>query len=502
MAIFEHEQQPHFVLFPFMAQGHTIPMMDIAKLLAQRGATVTLLLTPMNLARVRPALSRANNELALNIHVQELSFPAEEAGLPLGCENFDALPSNTMVMNFMVAIGLMQPQLETFLMNIHPKPSCLLADMCFTYASEVARKVGIPRILFHGMCCFALLCLHHIKTSQILDTIPSDDEESFEIPGMPDRISLIRAQVKGMVAKKSEEWIELRKKFTEDEKGAYGVVLNTFEELEPKYITNYEKVMEKKIWCVGPVSRCNKDYSDKVGRGNTASFDVNECLKWLDLHVEPAAGSGSVIYVCLGSLCNLTPGQMLELGLGLEASERPFVWVIRSGAGGASGSKKLKELMLENGFEERVKTKGLVVWGWAPQVLLLSHPAVGGFLTHCGWNSSMEGITAGLPMLTWPLFADQFLNEKLLVDVLRVGVRIGVKKMMEFGKEEEIGVLVDKDVVKKGVEELMDGGVEGEERRKRAKELADKAEKAGEEGGSSHISIGKFIDDMLSFPHL
>ncbi|CAM8933188.1 unnamed protein product [Rhodiola kirilowii] len=487
------QEQPHFVLFPFMAQGHTIPMVDIAKLLAQQGVTVTLILTPKNLARLKAVLARANEELRLDIRVEEVSFPSEEAGLPAGCENIDALPSNSLAMNFFTAVNLLQPQLETILMNIQPKPCCLVADMCFTFASEAARKVGIPRIMFHGMCCFSLLVSHHAKASKILDSLSSDETESFEIPGVPDQLKFTRAHIEGMSKRADKEWLELQEKFTLDDKAAYGFILNTFEDLEKTYITNYEKVKEKKVWCVGPVSRCNKEYSDKVGRGNTASFDVNECLKWLDLKEQ-----GSVIYVCLGSLCNLTPNQMLELGLGLEASERPFVWVIRSGGG--SNSDELHNLMVQNGFLERVKEKGFLIWGWAPQVLLLSHRTVGGFLTHCGWNSSLEGITAGLPMLTWPLFADQFLNEKLLVDVLRVGVRIGVEKMMELGKEDEIGVLVDRDGVKKAVEELMDkGGVEEEERRQRAKELANKADKAGVEGGSSHGSILKFIDHVRSF---
>ncbi|KAL9686389.1 hypothetical protein QQ045_023847 [Rhodiola kirilowii] len=484
----EQEQQPHFVFLPFMAQGHTIPMVDFAKLLAQRGVTVTLLVTSMNLARLKPMLVRANEELELDIRIEELSFPAEEAGLPVGCENFDALPSNSLAWNFIVAVNLLQPQLKTILINIHPKPCCLVADTNFSYASELARNVGIPRITFHVYSCFYNLVSHHIKVSKILDGVSN---EWFEIPGMPDRIRFTRGQVNGN-ATSNKGALEWEKSIDEDEKGAYGVLLNTFEDLEKIYIKNYEKVKEKKVWCVGPVSRCNEQYSDKVTRGNTASFDVNECLKWLD-DKEP----GSVVYASLGSLCNLTPNQMVELGLGLEASERPFVWVIRSGG----SSERLHELMMENGFLERVKAgKGFVIWGWAPQVLLLSHRAVGGFLTHCGWNSSLEGIAAGLPMMTWPLFGDQFLNEKLLVDVLRVGVRIGVEKMMEIGKEDEIGVLVDRDCVKKAVEEfMMDESEEGEDRRKRVKELANKAEKAGADGGgSSNVSIGNFIEHMTS----
>lgn len=490
----DHDK-PHFVLFPFMAQGHTIPMMDIAKLLAHQGATITLILTPKNLDRLKKVLERATQELGLDIHVKELIFPSEEVGLPLGCENFDALPSNTLIMNFFNGIDLLQSQLETVLMNLYPKPCCLVADMCFTYASEVAHKVGIPRILFHGMCCFSVLVGHHLRVSKVLDTICDDDNESFEIPNMPGNIKFTRTQALGMAGKK-DEWLDLQEKFIKDDIASDGIVLNTFEDMEYTFISNYEKVKEKKVWCIGPVSRCNKEYSDKVMRGNTASFDVNKCLEWLDLK-----NPKTVLYVCLGSLCNLKPAQMLELGLGLEASGRPFVWAIRSG--GVYDSSELHELMVQDGFLERVKGNklGFVIWGWAPQMLLLSHKAIGGFLTHCGWNSSLEGITSGLPMITWPLFADQFLNEKLIVDVLNIGVRIGVERMMELGKEDDENgckMVVERDEVKKAVDKLMnvDDDDESEERRKRAQELGKKADKAGEEGGSSYLSIQRFIDDM------
>ncbi|CAM8950913.1 unnamed protein product [Rhodiola kirilowii] len=409
-------QQPHFVLFPFMAQGHTIPIIDIAKLLACRGVTVTLLLTPINHVRLRSVLARASKQ-GLNIRIEELTFPAKEAGLPPGCENFDALPSNSLAFNFIFATTLLEPQVKTLLINMCPKPSCLVADMCYTYASDMTNELGIPRILFHGTCSFALLCAHRIFTSKVLENV-SDLSESFDVPNMPHNISFTMSQIRATL-KQDKSWVDFHQKLLNDEKGSFGVVLNTFEELEPEYVRVYEKEKEKKVWCIGPVSLCNKDQSDKVARGNATSIDEEECLKWLGTW-DPS----SVIYACLGSLCNLPPAQMLELGLGLEASGRPFIWVVRSR--GDSKSNELKEKMEKTGLEERLKnsSKGLVIWGWAPQVLILSHPAVGGFLTHCGWNSSLEGIAAGLPMLTWPLFSEQFYNEKLLVDVLRIGVQI------------------------------------------------------------------------------
>ncbi|MBA0574046.1 hypothetical protein Golob_001284, partial [Gossypium lobatum] len=200
----------------------------------------------------------------------------------------------------------------------------------------------------------------------------------------------------------------------------------------------------------------------------------------------------TVIYACLGSISNLTPSQLIQLGLGLEASNRPFIWVIR----GSDASNDVDTWISEDGFEERTKGRALVIRGWAPQVLILSHQAIGGFLTHCGWNSTIEGISAGVPLITWPLFADQFANEKLAVQIVEIGVRVGVEEPMRWGEEEKIGVLVKKEDVEAAIEKLMDEGEEGEERRKRAKRLGEMANKAVEIGGSSHLHISGLIQDI------
>jgi UDP-glucosyl transferase 73C len=200
-----------------------------------------------------------------------------------------------------------------------------------------------------------------------------------------------------------------------------------------------------------------------------------------------------VIFACLGSLDRLPPQQLIELGLGLEASNRPFIWVIRGGY----KREEMETLLSEDGFEERVKGRGFLIWGWAPQVLILSHPAIGGFLTHCGWNSTLEGISAGVPMVTWPLFAEQFFNEKFVVQVLEIGVRVGVEVVMHWGDEEKFGVLVKKENVKEAVERVMGEGNEREERRERARKLAQTAKKAIEEGGSSYLNVKLLLEDIM-----
>lgn len=120
-------------------------------------------------------------------------------------------------------------------------------------------------------------------------------------------------------------------------------------------------------------------------------MDEEQCLKWLN-SMKP----NSVIYACFGSLCHLSISQLKEIGLGLEASNHPFVWIIRQ----SDCSSETEEWLGKEKYEERLKGRGLVIRGWAPQVLILSHSAVGGFLTHCGWNSRVEGICGGVPMIS------------------------------------------------------------------------------------------------------
>nr|A0A2R4LMF9.1 RecName: Full=UDP-glycosyltransferase 73C25 [Barbarea vulgaris]AVW82181.1 UDP-glucosyltransferase UGT73C25 [Barbarea vulgaris subsp. arcuata] len=486
-SITNHKSDPlHFVLFPFMAQGHMIPMVDIARLLAQRGLTITIVTTPHNASRFKNVLNRAI-ESGLPINILHVKLPYQEVGLPEGLENIDCFDSMEHMIPFFKGVNMVEESVQKLFEEMSPRPSCIISDFCLPYTSKVAKKFNIPKILFHGMCCLCLLCMHVLrKNPKILENLKSD-KEHFVVPYFPDKIELTRPQVP-MDTYVPGELKEFMEDLVEADKTSYGVIVNTFQELEPAYVKDYKETRSGKAWSVGPVALCNKARIDKAERGNKSDIDQDECLKWLDSKEER-----SVLYVCLGSICNLPLAQLKELGLGLEESTRPFIWVIR----GWDKNKQLVEWFSESGFEERIKDRGLLIKGWSPQMLILSHQSVGGFLTHCGWNSTLEGITAGLPLLTWPLFADQFCNEKLVVQVLNSGVRAGVEQPMKWGEEEKIGVLVDKEGVKKAVEELMGESDEANERRRRAKELGELAHKAVEEGGSSHSNITFLLQDIM-----
>ncbi|XP_010505225.1 PREDICTED: UDP-glycosyltransferase 73C1-like [Camelina sativa] len=475
----------HFVLFPFMAQGHMIPMVDIARLLAQRGVTITIVTTPHNAARFKNVLSRAIQS-GLPINLVQIKFPSQESGLWEGHENLDLLDSLGASLNFFLAINMLGEPVEELLKEIQPRPSCIIADMCLPYTNRVAKNLGIPKIIFHGMCCFNLLCMHIMHQNHELVEALESEKEYFSVPNFPDKVEFTKSQLPTILA--PGDWKDFLGGMTEADNTSYGVIVNTFEELEPAYVRDYKKVKASKVWSIGPVSLCNKVGEDKAERGNKAAIDQEECINWLDSKEE-----GSVLYVCLGSICNLPLSQLKEIGLGLEESQRPFIWVIR----GWERYNELVDWISESGFKERTKERGLLIRGWSPQMLILPHPAVGGFLTHCGWNSTLEGITSGVPLLTWPLFGDQFCNQKLVVQVLKVGVSAGVEEVMRWGEEEKIGVLVDKEGVKKAVEELMGDSNDANERRKRVKELGESAHRAVEEGGSSHSNITLLLQDIM-----
>ncbi|XP_038719705.1 UDP-glycosyltransferase 73C1-like [Tripterygium wilfordii] len=472
----------HFVLFPFMAQGHITPMIDIARLFAERGVLITIVTTPVNAARIKPILDRAI-ESGLPIKLVEVQFPCSEAGLPDGCESIDMLPSPGLGLRFFEATDMLLEPVEKKLEGIAPKPSCIISDICLPYTSHIAKKYRVPRISFNGYCCFSMLCWHNLQVFKVLKNITSEDEY-FIVPGLSDRIEMTKAQLPWYNLTSTDKFIN---QVVSAEGSSYGFIINTFENLEPEYVKDYKRAKENKVWCVGPVSLCNKDKFDKVHRGNKTSIEEYECTKWLE-----SWQPGSILYVCLGTLCNLIPSQLIELALGLEESDKPFIWAIRGG----DKTKEFENWISENGYEERIKGRGLLIRGWAPQILILSHPAIGGFLTHCGWNSTLEAICAGVPMITLPLLGDQFLNEKLVVQVLRIGVRVGVDAPLLWGEEETSGWLVKKEDVKNAIDKLMGQGEEKERIGQRAKALGQMSKRALEKGGSSHIDITSLIEEI------
>ncbi|CAI0557385.1 unnamed protein product [Linum tenue] len=428
-------QQLHVYFFPFMAHGHMIPAVDMAKLFASRGVTATIVTTPLN----APLFSKTIKTHP-EIRIRTLDFPAAEVGLPAGCENVDFITSRNLgreaMSKFFLATTLLREPLEKLL--DHDRPDCLVADMFFPWSTDSAARFGVPRLLFHGTGFFALSAMAAVAAHQPYNRVASDTDP-FVLPGLPHEIRLTKRQ-----GGESDFMSEFFRRVREANSGGYGTLVNSFYELEPAYVDHYGTVLGRKAWHVGPVSLANADVDDKASRGGggggrQAVVDQDHQIwKWLD-----AKEQNAVVYICFGSVANFGAEQMREIAIGIEASGRDFVWVVRGGE-------------LPEGFEARTEGRGMVIRGWAPQVLILEHEAVGAFVTHCGWNSTLEGIAAGLPMVTWPVSAEQFYNEKLVTEVVGIGVGVGAEQAAVYRATVESGK------VERAVRRIMSTGDEEE----------------------------------------
>ncbi|XP_020236636.1 scopoletin glucosyltransferase [Cajanus cajan] len=470
----------HIFFFPFMAHGHVIPLVDMVKLFAAKGVKTTIITTPLNVPTFSKAIENAKTHRIKEIQIQTIKFPNVEVGLPEGCEHVDSIPSPNLFPAFLEAIALLKEPFEQFLFQ--QRPNCVVADMFFPWATNSAAKFGIPRLVFHGISLFSLSATATMTLYEPYNNT-SSDSELFVIPNFPGEIKMTRLQVGNLLSK--DEMSSFWKEVHESDVKSYGVVVNSFYELEKDYADLYVKKLGRKAWPIGPLSLCNKDKEDKTYRRNKTSIDDHECLKWLD-----SKRSNSVVYVCFGSVVRFPNSMLREIAMGLEASGQQFIWVM------GKQKEDSEEWVPDEGFEKRMEHKGLIIRGWAPQVLILEHEAIGAFVTHCGWNSTLEGVAAGVPMITFPVSAEQFYNEKLLTEVLKIGVPVGVKKWTLFVGDDS----VKWDAIEKAVKRVM-VEEEAEGMRNRAKALAQMARLAVEEGGSSDLNLDALIVELCSLSH-
>ena len=198
-----------------------------------------------------------------------------------------------------------------------------------------------------------------------------------------------------------------------------------------------------------------------------------------------------------GSQSLMCSSQIIELALGLEASGKPFLWVLKLPA--ASDHENNPTI---DGFCRRTEQQGRIVSGcrivsgWTDQLAILSHPSVGAFISHCGWNSTLEAMCSGVPLVCWPLFADdQHFNARFIVDEAKVGI--------EVVKREE-DQMVTRDEIQKSVRTLMDDDqYSGDHERVKSlkencKKLKELAKKAVSEDGSSSKNFNMVVEYILS----
>ncbi|KAF3671765.1 UDP-glucose flavonoid 3-O-glucosyltransferase 7 [Capsicum annuum] len=471
--------QIHVYFLPMMAPGHMIPLVDMARQFARHGVKATIITTPLNASKFSKTIQR-DRELGSDISIRTTEFPCKEVGLPEGCENLASTTSSEMTLKFVKALYLFQQPLQQFLEEDHP--DCIIAGSFFPWTVDVAAKLGIPRLSFSGSGLLPL-CAHYSLMEHKPQLKVESETEEFIIPGLPDTIKMSRQQISDHLKDEKETpMTEIVNDILRAEKISYGAIVNSFYELESNYVKHYREVVGRKAWHVGPVSLCNKDNEDKAQRGQESSFSEQQCLDWLNTK-EPK----SVIYICFGSMSIFSSAQLLEIAIALEASDQQFIWVVKQ-----STTNEEQDKWMPEGFEENLNGRGLIIKGWAPQVLILDHEAIGGFVTHCGWNSLLEGVAAGVPMVTWPLSAEQFFNEKLLVEILKIGVPVGAQA---WSQRTDSRVPINRENIQRAVTKLM-VGQEADEMRRRAAALGKSAKMAVEKGGSSDNSLVSLLEEL------
>ncbi|XP_076917376.1 solanidine UDP-glucose glucosyltransferase 1-like [Bidens hawaiensis] len=446
-----------------------IPLVQAARVFAARGFRCTIITTVHNALTFQTSIDRDIN-IGYPITVRTINFPASEVGLPVGIESFGACTTEEMETALFRGVQLLQAPMEQLVRDV--APDCIFSDMFATWTVDLAEELKIPRLLFYVNNFIYHSMSHSLKVHAPYANVKSESE-SFIVPGLPDNITMKRSQVSHMFLTKTRMG-DMMKDVRESEKRSYGLVHNTFYEIEPAYADYFKKITGMKIWHIGPLFQFVND---------GGALEKNSSLTWLD-DQKPK----SVIYVCFGSMVRFPEAQITEIALALEESKKPFVWVVRKkGNEGVGG--------LPEGFVERMVTenKGLIITGWASQVEILQHPSVGGFMTHCGWNSVLEAVTAGVPLMTWPLYADQFYNEKL-VELLGIGVGVGTDVWNPTS--DIISPIIGKHDILKAIKLLTGRSTIAENIMQNSKELAVKAKKAVEEGGSSLNGLNALINEL------
>uniref|UniRef100_A0A7C8ZGD2 Glycosyltransferase n=1 Tax=Opuntia streptacantha TaxID=393608 RepID=A0A7C8ZGD2_OPUST len=455
--------EPQIAIVPSPGMGHLIPLVEFAKRLTSRfGFSVSLILP----SSTQPTKAQTTflNSLPPSISHTFLP-PVDSTHLPHGV-------AHEVTIHLTHVHSL--PSLRAALSDLAERARivALVTDLFGTDYFDVARELRIlPYMYFttNAMCLLFLLNVPRL-----------DETVSCEYRDMPDPLVLPGCMplygkdfVDPCMDRKDESYRVLLhhvKRYVLAE----GIFVNTFFDLERGTIRalQTEDPNWPPVYPVGPI----------IQSAQSGKTDGSDCLKWLDR--QPA---GSVLYVSFGSGGTLSKEQLNELATGLEKSGQRFLWVVRSpndhssfGSFFSAQSEDDPLGFLPDGYLNRIKDRGLLVPSWAPQIRVLSHGSTGGFLTHCGWNSVLESIINGVPLIAWPLYAEQRMNALMLNQGLKVALRPNADErgLVEAG---EIGRVA---------KELMEGD-EGHTARNRMKELSDLAKKAISEDGDSSKSLAE-----------
>lgn len=340
----------------------------------------------------------------------------------------------------------------------------VIIDMFCVNMIDVADEFGIPTYTFFTSSAGFLslmLFIQRLTDEQGLDVTECESDREFEIPCFSNRFPATALPSPMMDKNGASEIVmhtarQIRK--------TRGIFINTFEELERNVIQFLPDIAKvPPIYPIGPL----------LNFKNEAEVDDGETIRWLDQ--QPTS---SVVFLCFGSKGSFSEAQIKHLADGLENSGQRFLWSLR-------GRKGTDFSILPNGFLQRTCGIGKVI-GWAPQVAVLSHAAVGGFVSHCGWNSILESLWHGVPMAAWPMYAEQQVNAFQMV------VEMGLAVEIKIDYRDDVEIVVSGEVIGRAIKRLMESGM-----RDKVKDVREKSRRALMEGGSSYKHLGSLIHDIL-----
>ncbi|XP_022741215.1 UDP-glycosyltransferase 83A1-like [Durio zibethinus] len=449
---------PHILAIPYPAQGHVIPLMELSHSLTKHGFKITFVNTDFNHKRVTDAFAHKVSGEGL-IHL--VSIPD---GMEVG-EDRNHLGKLTEGIN-QVMPGELKELIEKINRLEDDEITCVIADVNMGWALEVAAELGIPGAAFWPASALVLAFLFSTEKlieDEVIDEngTPINKEKMIQLhpntPAMHPK-TILWVCLGDLTTQKTV--FEYARTYTKAIAKAEWLICNTTFDLEPGALSLVPEFLP-----IGPVSATGQ-LRDLPG-----SFWPEDatCLKWLDQ--QPP---GSVLYVAFGSFTIFDPIQFQELASGPGAINRPFLWVVRPDI--TEGTEP--DALYPNGFKERVASRGRMV-GWAPQRAVLAHPSIGCFLSHCGWNSTVEGVSNGVPFLCWPYFADQFVNESYICDIWKIG--------LNFKRDER--KIITREEISRKVEQL----IKDESFKARTLKLKELVMNSVSEGGSSDRIFKNFI---------
>nr|AYR16628.1 UDP-glucosyltransferase UGT85A55 [Polygala tenuifolia] len=476
-------EKPHAVFIPYPAQGHINPMLKLAKLFHFRGFHITFVNTEYNHKRLLKA--RGSNSLD---GLPDFCFETIPDGLPPSdADATQDIPTLTFSIRdtfFFPFLRLLTKLNESASAGFLPKVSCIVSDSTTTWISvKAADQLGIPTVSFWTVSASTFNCFAHIPHLIDRGLIPLKDKSCLTNGYLDKKLEWIpclkNVRLRDLPSFfNSTEPNDLDSKITDFVREAMvmttkatAVIINTFSELEQDVVSSLS-TMFPKLYTIGPVHLL----ADQVIKKHLESIGSNlwkeeaECMQWLDTK-QP----NSVVYVNYGSITVMTPDQLTEFAWGLANSKKPFLWIIRPDL--VNGSSDI----LSSEFENEIKERGLIT-GWCPQEQVLSHPSIGGFLTHCGWNSTIESMTQGVPLVCWPFYGDQQTNCRFACTEWGIGIEIDTNV-----KRGEVETLVN---------ELMEGD-KGKAVKANVMEWKKKAEQAVRPDGSSSMNLDKLIEEVL-----